>query len=473
MSGEAPPFADRAPLRGVTADLLGRYDRPGPRYTSYPTAVEFSGEVDAARYGALLEEAASRPRDPLSIYVHLPFCSEQCLFCACHVIISPHYERSLPYLELLGRETDEVARRLGSRRAVSQLHLGGGTPTYYSPADLSRFLERLWGRFQRTSDAEIAVEIDPRVTTLEHLDALAEHGFNRVSMGVQDFTPEVQAQIHREQSRESTERLLRHARSLGFRGMNVDLVYGLPAQSLDSFGRSVDAVIDMGVDRAAVYSFAFVPWMKGHQRKLDESGLPDRDGKFALFAIAREKFLDAGYLPIGMDHFAREDDELARARQRHELRRNFQGYAVVPAPDVIGLGISAIGDVGGAYVQNVKKLSEYTEAVTEGRLPVERGVVRNFDDELRRTVIHDLMCNFRVDMAAVEERFEVDFTGYFATDLELLVAHADEGMVDIGGRFIQVTPLGELFVRNLALCFDRYRRDEPGLNDRPVFSRTV
>lgn len=468
---QLPP--DRAPLRGVTADLLARYDRPGPRYTSYPTAVEFSDEVDAARYGALLDKAASRPEEPLSIYVHLPFCAEQCLFCACHVIISPHYDRSLPYLEQLAWEVDEVARRLGHRRTVSQVHLGGGTPTYYSPQHLSELMEHIWSRFERAPGAECAVEIDPRVTTTEHLDVLATHGFNRVSMGVQDFAPEVQAHIHREQSQDETELLLEHARSLGFRGLNVDLVYGLPGQSLEAFGRSVSALIDAEVDRAAVYSFAFVPWMKGHQRKLDQSQLPDRDTKFALFALARERFLEAGYLPIGMDHFARADDELARARRRHELRRNFQGYAVVPAPDVIGLGVSAIGDVGGAYVQNVKKLSEYAAAVEAGRLPVERGVVRGPDDEVRRTVIHELMCNFRVDVAAVQERFDLDFADYFAADLELLAAHADEGMVEIGEEALQVTPLGELFVRNLALCFDRYRREEQREGAGPVFSRTV
>ena len=461
------------PLRGVTAELLARYDQPGPRYTSYPTAVEFSDQVDTPLYERLLHQAAERTEEPLSLYLHLPFCRSQCLFCACHVVISPHYERALPYLQLLGREIDMVADRLAPRRRVSQLHLGGGTPTYYAPADLRPLLQRLWDRFERLDEAEVAVEIDPRVTTPAHLDLLAEFGFNRLSMGVQDFTPEVQALIHREQPREGTEALLRRARSLGFRGLNVDLVYGLPGQRLESFAASVDAVIDMGVDRAAVYSFAFVPWMKGYQTKLAREALPDRDTKFELFALARERFLEAGYVPIGLDHFARPDDELAVARGQHRLRRNFQGYAIVPAPDVIGLGISAIGDVQGAYVQNVKKLSEYEEAIGDGRLAVARGVVRSADDEVRRYVIHELMCNFHLRVEQVERRFGIDFHDYFAADLELLRAHEREGMVRIDPDAIRVTPLGELFIRNLAICFDRYWRARHAGRDEPVFSRTV
>lgn len=464
---------EHTPLRGVTAELLASYDCPGPRYTSYPTAVEFSQDVDAAVYHELLVAADESATDPLSVYMHLPFCQEQCLFCACHVVISPHYERSLPYLEDLRREIDRVAERLPRRREVSQLHLGGGTPTYYRPEHLSGLLEHFFSRFRVRDNAELAVEVDPRVTTEEHIDMLAEHGFNRLSMGVQDFAKEVQESIHRIQGRDCTERLLQHARSRGFRGLNVDLVYGLPHQSPSSFELTVRAVIEMGVDRVAVYSFAYVPWLKGHQRRLATDSLPDRDVKFGLFAMARECLLDAGYEPIGMDHFARPDDELARARRRHELRRNFQGYTVLPAPDVLGLGVSAIGDVGNAYVQNAKKLSEYQSALEAGSLAVTRGVVRDSDDEVRRYVIHELMCNFHVDLGAVERRFEIDFGEYFREDLVRLQAHADEGMVQIDEDAIQATPLGEVFVRNLAMCFDRYWRDKHEQQDTPVFSRTV
>ncbi len=470
MSEASEPICE--PLRGVDAALLARYDQPGPRYTSYPTAVEFA-PVDAEAYGALLESADEEHEAPLSVYMHLPFCQERCLFCACHVIISPDYSRAAPYLDRICQEIDLLAELLPRRRQVTQLHLGGGTPTYYTPADLSRMLTHFLERFPVRADAELAVEIDPRVTTLEHIDMLAEHGFNRLSMGIQDFTPEVQATVNRTQTLAQTERLMDRARGRGFHSVNADLIYGMPLQTPETFARTVDQVIGLEADRIALYSFAFVPWMRGHQRMLSEDTLPDRDTKFALFAVAREQFLEAGYVPIGMDHFALAGDELAMARGRRELRRNFQGYSVVPAPDVIGIGISAIGDIGGSYIQNQKKLSSYEAALDAGRLPIERGLRRTDDDDLRRHVIHELMCNFRVDVRAVERRFEIDFGEYFATDLRGLERHVDEQMVRVGPDSIEVTPLGELFVRNLAMCFDRYWREEHQHQDAPMFSRTV
>ncbi len=461
-----------APLRGVDASLLARYDQPGPRYTSYPTAVEFA-PLTAEQYDELLRTADESHEAPLSVYMHLPFCHERCLFCACHVIISPDYSRAAPYIDRVCQEIDMLAERLPRRRSVAQLHLGGGTPTYYRPADLSRMLAHFLERFPARPGAELAVEIDPRVTTTDHIDMLAEHGFNRLSMGIQDFTPEVQERIHRTQTLDQTRVLMDRARELGFHGLNADLIYGLPLQTPETFRKTVDQVIALEVDRVALYSFAFVPWMRGHQRKLTEESLPDRDTKFALFALAREQFLEAGYVPIGMDHFARAEDELALARGRHELRRNFQGYSVVPAPDVIGIGISAIGDIGGTYVQNEKKLSSYEEALDAGRLPVERGLERGHDDDVRRHVIHELMCNFRVDIGAVEGRFGIEFGEYFAEDLRCLERHVEEKMVRVDPDHIEVTPLGELFVRNLAMCFDRYWREQHQQQDAPVFSRTV
>jgi len=456
----------------VTADLMRRYDRQGPRYTSYPTAVEFAAGIDAEGYETLLAAANEHADEPLSLYMHLPFCEERCLFCACHVIITPHYEKTLPYLDLLRREIDLVAERLPHRRQISQLHLGGGTPTYHQPEQLGALLDHLLQYFEPRADAELAIEVDPRVTRLEHIDMLAEHGFNRVSMGVQDFTAEVQQAVNRIQSVEQTRALIDHARSRGFRGTNVDLIYGLPRQSLDSFADTVDTAIDMGVDRLAIYSFAFVPWIRGHQTRIVEEDLPDLDLKLELFAMARQRLLEAGYEPIGMDHFAKPEDELFRARKEHRLRRNFQGYSVIPASDVIGLGISAIGDVQGSYVQNEKKLSTYEEAITAGRLPVHRGISRTPDDEVRRDVIHELMCNFRVDFAAIESKHGIEFTDYFAEDLAELAAHEADGMVGIADDKIEATPVGELFVRNLAMCFDRYWREKQD-GDQPVFSRTV
>ena len=470
MASQAPLlFDDPAAL----AALLARLDRPGPRYTSYPTAVEFHGGVGPDEYGRRLAAADALRDAPLSAYLHLPFCEHRCLFCGCHVIISPDHAKTAGYLDLVARELELVAERLPNRRRVSQLHLGGGTPTYHSPYELDGLIGRFFELFERLPEAELAVEIDPRVTSHAHLDALAAHGFNRVSFGVQDLSRYVQEAIERIQTLEETEDLVEHARHLGFRGVNVDLIYGLPLQDELGFGRTVDAVIALGVDRAAVYSFALVPWIRGHQKSIDEQDLPGRDAKFRLFALARERFLSAGYEPIGMDHFARPDDELAVAKREGRLRRNFQGYAVVPGADVVGFGISAIGDVRGAYVQNEKKLSRYEEALRAGRLPIERGVVRSADDELRRDLIQELMCNLRVDVRALEARHGVRFPEAFAEDLRRLAPYAAEGMIEVQSDALQVTPLGALFLRNLAMCFDRYWREKHEGGERQTFSRTV
>jgi oxygen-independent coproporphyrinogen-3 oxidase len=465
--------AARPVERAITADLLARYDRPGPRYTSYPTAVEFADGFTAADYASRLAAADALGDAPLSLYVHLPFCEERCLFCGCHVIVTKHREMAAPYLEMLKEETALLAARLPNRRRIAQLHLGGGTPTYYTPAQLTDLLTPLLREFRPMPGAELALEADPRVTTAAHIDALADLGFNRISLGVQDLTPEVQRAVNRVQSLEQTAALVEHARRRGFHGINVDLIYGLPLQTPESFERTVDSVIALGVDRTAVYSFAFVPWVRGNQKKLDDDQLPSPETKIALFALARERFLRAGYDAIGMDHFARPDDELARARREGRLRRNFQGYTVIPGDDVLGLGISAIGDVRGAYVQNEKKLSTYEEAVRAGVLPVARGVARSADDDIRRTVIHELMCNFRVDMDAIERAYGIDFRAYFAADLGELERHAREDMVRVSDRMIEATAVGELFVRNLAMCFDRYQRERHANAERPVFSRTV
>lgn len=460
--------------REVTADLLARHDLSGPRYTSYPTAVEFHDGFSVSDYERRLAEANTLGEDaPLSLYLHLPFCQERCLFCGCHVIITKRREVAAPYLGLLKREAEMVAERLPDRRRFAQLHLGGGTPTYYSPAQLTDLLSHFLSLFTPLPGAELAIEVDPRVTTIAHIDALADLGFNRLSMGVQDLTPAVQEAINRVQSLEQTAALIQHARTRGFRGINVDLIYGLPHQTPETFERTVDAVIGLGVDRAAVYSFAFVPWVRGHQKKLEVSDLPDPGTKLHLFAIARERFLKAGFVSIGMDHFARPDDELGRAKAEGRLRRNFQGYAVIPGDDVIGLGISAIGDVRGAYVQNEKKLSTYEESIGAGVLPVARGVARTDDDEVRRTVIHGLMCNFRVDTRDIERRYGIDFASYFADDLVRLEVQAREGLARVDPERIEATPTGELFVRNLAMCFDRYMREKHATDVKPVFSRTV
>lgn len=465
--------AKRPASRTDTAALLAQYDRPGPRYTSYPTAVEFDDSVDTSVYEQRLQLANAAKNEALSVYMHLPFCEHRCLFCGCHVIISPDKSNADPYLALLEREIVLLAERLPERRSISQLHLGGGTPTYQSPEQLDHLLTKFFTHFEATDDAELAVEVDPRVTTIEHIDALHAHGFNRISLGVQDFTREVQEAIERVQTIEQTELLVNHARTKGFRGINIDLIYGLPLQQEESFERTVAEVIRMGADRTAVYSFAYVPWIRAHMNKLADDNFPNREEKFKLFSIARERFLDAGYEPIGMDHFAKPEDELSKAKREGRLRRNFQGYAVIPASDVIGLGISAIGDVRGAYVQNVKKLSTYREAIEAGRLSVDRGVTCDADDVLRRDVIHELMCNFRVDVKRIEAIHGVNFATTFAEDLEDLHEHEQTGMVRVTDSAIEATPQGELFIRNIALCFDRYWREKHASGDKPIFSRTI
>lgn len=460
--------------RAVTAELLSRYDRPGPRYTSYPTAVEFDERVDARVYAERLALADPLGDAPLSLYVHLPFCRNRCLFCGCNVIITPHQQKALPYLDLLRKEIDLVAERLPSRRRFSQLHLGGGTPTYFEPAALREVLEHLFTYFAPTPGAELAVEVDPRVTTDDHVDMLAALGFNRISLGVQDFTPEVQQAIDRVQSVEQTAGIIRRARERGYRGINVDLIYGLPHQTPETFEHTVERVIELGADRTAVYSFAYLPsQQRGHQKRIDDQALPDAGTKVKLFALARERFLAAGYEPIGMDHFARHDDELALARREGRLRRNFQGYSVIPAEDVLGLGVSAIGDVRGAYVQNCKKLSQYGEALDAGRLPVDRGVCRSPDDEIRRGLIHGLMCNFVVDIPRFEARWGIAFADYFAADLARLRPLQDEGLAVVTDDEVRATPVGELFIRNLAMCFDRYWWARHEGRDQQVFSRTL
>ncbi len=458
-----------------TEELLQRYDRPGPRYTSYPTAVEFHDGFTESHYRERLAQADSQAEAPLSLYAHLPFCEERCLFCACNVVITPHREVATPYLDHLLLEIQLLARHLPSRRRVSQLHLGGGTPTYYPPAELERLFRAFADRFTFTPEAEIGIEVDPRVTTPEHVRALRRLGFNRISMGVQDFAPEVQKAVHRVQSYELTSSLVDLSRAEGYGSVNIDLIYGLPYQTIEGFQRTLDQVLTMRPDRVAVYSFAFVPWIKAHMRHLPEASLPDASLKLQLLGVTIDAFAGAGYRQIGMDHFALPGDELSRAVESRTLHRNFMGYTVQSARDMLGVGISAIGDVQGAFVQNVKKLPTYYEALAAGRFPVERGYALDPDDVVRRHVITRLMCNFHLDLREVEDLFELDFADTFATELAELggpdspVSH---GLLLITPDALEVTPTGRLFIRNVCMVFDRYLRAKGG-QGRPTFSRTV
>lgn len=467
-----PGRAAPAPSTRVPLDLLRRYDRPGPRYTSYPTAVDFHEEFGHAAYRQRLARAAQGPDDPLSLYVHLPFCRERCTFCGCMVIITSKPEVAARYLEYLEREIHMLADALAPRRRVVQHHWGGGTPTYLSVPQMLRLHDVIATRFDIEPGAEVAIEVDPRVTSPAQLAALRARGFNRVSFGVQDFTPAVQEAVARIQSEPLTRALVDEARRLGYVSVNIDLIYGLPLQDVESFGRSVDAVIALRPERVAAYSYAHVPWIRAHQKGIDPALLPAAEAKLALFAVAMDRFLAAGYQQIGMDHFALPGDDLASAAAAGRLHRNFMGYTTRPASDMVGVGVSAIGDVAGAFAQNTKKLSAYYAAIDAGRFPTERGYELDADDELRRRVITELMCASRLDVAAIERQYDIRFGEYFARELEELEAGpVHDGLLHVGDAELRLTEVGRLLVRNVCMVFDRHLRART--EEKPVFSRTV
>ena len=459
-----------------TLQLLERYDRPGPRYTSYPTAIEFHDGVNNEVYVERLARLNRASGASLSAYLHLPFCEHRCAFCGCNVVITPHRDVASRYLEAVEQEIDLLASHLPNRRTVSQMHWGGGTPTYYTPAQLSRLFERITRHFTFTADAELGIEVDPRVTTFEHLEMLRSLGFNRLSMGVQDFNATVQQAVNRIQGYELTRELIVRAREIGYSSINIDLIYGLPHQTLDTFTATLEQALTLRPDRVAAYSFAFVPWMKAHMKDLDVAALPPPETKLALLAATVDAFTGAGYRQIGMDHFALPTDEMAHAVDTHTLHRNFMGYTVKSTSDLVAVGISAIGDVQGAFVQNTKKLPEYYEAVGAGRFAIDRGYELSKDDEVRRFVITELMCNFRLDRRVVEDRFAIDFDQYFATELTQLTAPQGspvaDGLVTINDDRIEVQPVGRMFVRNICMTFDTYLAARTG-GPKPVFSRTV
>lgn len=473
------PFAHDANaariLRDLTPEFLERYNRVGPRYTSYPTAPEWSEVVTERHFREhARQSAAASAAAPLSLYVHIPFCVHRCRFCACNVIITRKTEIAEPYLQRLDQEMGILSAEMKAEgvppRPVTQVHFGGGTPTYLAPAQFEWLLERMRAHFALRPDAELSLEADPCVTSPEHLRTLAALGFNRISFGVQDFHAPTQELIERVQTVEETEALTVLARELGFASVNYDLVYGLPLQTVDTFARTLDIVLQLRPDRLALYNFAYLPSKLGHQRELDPATLPSGPEKFRIFVLAYERFLDAGYEYIGMDHFAVPDDALARARRERTLQRNFMGYTTQAGTELYAFGVSAISTSDRVYVQNTKKLSRYGAALDDGRLPVERGMILSEDDRLRRAVISELMCHGRIVKAGHEQAFGIDFDDYFADALGELPSFVDNGLVVLYDDRIEVTLLGFIFVRNIAMLFDRYlRRPQP----HATFSRTL
>jgi len=469
-TGKMPEIHENPVDLEITPDLLEKYDRPGPRYTSYPTAPEWRETFDDAAYREALARAAAEPEAPLSIYVHLPFCWERCLFCGCNVVISKRPEVSHKYLDYLYREIAMAAEALGARRGVKQLHWGGGTPTYLDVPQIKALYGELTRHFTMAPDAEVALEVDPRVTSRAQLVALRQLGFNRISMGVQDLDAKVQAAITRNQTGEQTRTLFDWCRELGFGGINIDLIYGLPEQTMAGWEATVREIIAIRPDRLAVYSYAHLPNIIKHQKKLDALPRPTGPEKWELFALARRLFLEHGYRAIGMDHFALPEDELAIALDERRLHRNFMGYTVVPGTDMIGFGTSAIGEIGGAYAQNEKRPVMYYHALDEGRFPTMTGIALSREDEIRRWTIRQLICNFQLDFAEFEARHGAAYDSHFAAEEQALGEFYEEGFLTREAGGLRVLPLGQAFIRNICMVFDAYLKKPEGHRQ---FSRTV
>jgi oxygen-independent coproporphyrinogen III oxidase len=459
----AMPTATAAPA--LCEELLQRFDTPGPRYTSYPTADRFVEAFGSGKAMAALQQRAQGATvggaGPLSLYVHIPFCESVCYYCACNKVITRHHERAAEYLDALEREIDLVSSAMGAAtQTVTQLHFGGGSPTFLSDAEIERLMASLRRAFRVVPGAELSIEVDPRTVTPERLALLREAGFNRISFGVQDFDPQVQQAVHRVQPYESVRDLMKSAHALGFESINADLIYGLPRQTPQSFARTIAQIGELRPHRIALYAYAHLPQRFKPQRRIVASELPSAAWRVAMLGNAIAGFLARGYSYIGMDHFALPGDPLAVAKRQGRLHRNFQGYSTQPDCDIIGLGVSAIGRVGPAYMQNAKTLPEYYDALRQGQLPVARGIALTRDDLLRRAIIMALMCQGRVEFESIEIAHLVDFRKTFASELEQLAPLAQAGLVEMEPAAIQVTAAGWYVVRAVAMAFDRYLRDD-------------
>jgi len=440
--------------RTLPPHLVQKYATTGPRYTSYPTAPQFSEDFDgddiAARWKATNKPAGT----PLSLYVHLPFCRSRCLYCGCYTHIGKSKDTAAQYVDAMLREADSIRNLIDGDRPVQQLALGGGTPTFLRPETMRHLIEGLKQRFAFDPNGERSIEIDPRSVDEAYLDTLVELGFNRFSFGVQDLNQQVQKNIGRIQGAEHIRDMLDHSRSIGVQAINVDLIYGLPGQTPQSFEETIQGVIEMKPSRIALFGYAHVPWVSPHQAAMERHHIPDTDERLELFGIGYELLLEAGYAHIGMDHFALPDDELVVALNSQTLTRNFMGYTTRHGLDLVGLGASSISSVGTSYAQNTKDLAQYMEA-TEGSRWV-KALAMNDDDVLRRAIIMELFCNFHLDIAKVEQQFGITFKKYFEDELVALKQFAADDLIDIKDSALQVSDLGRFFVRNICMVFDRY-----------------
>jgi oxygen-independent coproporphyrinogen III oxidase len=441
----------------IPEELIRRFDKPGPRYTSYPTADRFRSDFTAETYHAYLGQRKTRAANPpLSLYIHLPFCESLCYFCACNKIITQDHGRVAEYLHYLKKELQMVAAQIGPDRHAIQLHLGGGTPTFFNSGELSQLMYMVRQHFHFSKEAELSIEIDPRTVQKETLAVLARLGFNRTSFGVQDFDPQVQLAVNRIQPFEMVANAVMASRAAGFQSINADLIYGLPKQTLESFDRTLDQLIEVSPDRIALYNYAHLPSRFKAQRLIVSSDLPSAETRLQIFMMSTRRLLQAGYEFIGLDHFAKPDDELNLARLDNTLHRNFQGYTTRADCDLIGFGVSAIGKVGNSYNQSVRTVKAYYEALDAERLPVEKGFELNADDLLGRQVIMTLMCSVPLVISALERQYGINFLHYFEAELAALEQYRKVGLLDIASDSLCITSRGRFFVRAISMVFDRY-----------------